>query len=328
VVTSRPAPRPDPGAARGTPRGSPPGDRTGLLLGVGSYLLWGILPLYFPLVRPAGAAEIVAHRVVWSLVLCAAVLAITGQAGALRAAIRSRRSLALLSIAAVLIGVNWLTYVFAVLADHVIEASLGYFINPLVTVLLAVFLLHERLRPLQWWALGAGAFAVVVITVGYGRLPWISLVLAFTFGLYGLVKNRVGRRVNALTGLTIETAVLAPLALGYLLWLERSGDGSFTNHGLSHAALLVAAGVVTALPLIMFAGAARRLPLSIIGLLQYLAPILQFLVGLLVFHEAMPAARWWGFALVWIALVVLSVDGLRSLRSPSSAGAPRALSGA
>jgi chloramphenicol-sensitive protein RarD len=276
-------------------------------------------------VRPAGAAEIVAHRVVWSLVLCAAVLAITGQAGALRAAIRSRRSLALLSIAAVLIGVNWLTYV---LADHVIEASLGYFINPLVTVLLAVFLLHERLRPLQWWALGAGAFAVVVITVGYGRLPWISLVLAFTFGLYGLVKNRVGRRVNALTGLTIETAVLAPLALGYLGWLERSGSGSFTNHGLSHAALLAAAGVVTALPLIMFAGAARRLPLSIIGLLQYLAPILQFLVGLLVFHEAMPAARWWGFALVWIALVVLSVDGLRSLRSPGSAGAPRALSGA
>ena len=151
---------------------------------------------------------------------------------------------------------------FAVLADHVIEASLGYFINPLVTVLLAVFFLHERLRPLQWWALGAGALAVVVITVGYGRLPWISLVLAFTFGLYGLVKNRVGRRVNALTGLTIETAVLAPLALGYLLWLERSGQGSFTNHGLSHAALL--------------------------------------------------AARWWGFALVWIALVVLSVDGLRS----------------
>ena len=148
--------------------------------------------------------------------LCAAVLAITGQSGPLLAAIRSRRSLALLSIAAVLIGVNWLTYVFAVLAEHVIEASLGYFINPLVTVLLAVFLLHERLRPLQWLALGAGALAVVVITVGYGRLPWISIVLAFTFGLYGLVKNRVGRRVNALTGLTIETAVLAPLALGYL----------------------------------------------------------------------------------------------------------------
>jgi len=309
---------------RGAPSATALGNRTGLLLGIGAYLLWGFLPLYFPLMRPAGAVEIVAHRVVWSLLFCAAVIAITGQVGALRVAIRSRRSLALLSIAAVLIGVNWLTYVFAVLADHVIEASLGYFINPLVTVLLAVFFLRERLRPLQWWALGSGTVAVVVITVGYGRLPWISLVLAFSFGLYGLVKNRVGRRVNALTGLTIETAVLAPLALCFLVWLQHDGTGSFTSHGPGHALLLAGAGVVTALPLVMFAGAARRLPLSIIGLLQYLAPTLQFLVGLLVFREDMPAARWWGFGLVWIALVILTVDGLRSHRSASPAPLQRA----
>jgi chloramphenicol-sensitive protein RarD len=286
------------------------------MLGIGAYLFWGFLPLYFPLMRPAGAIEIVAHRVVWSLVFCAAVLAITGQWRALRAVVRSRRSMALLAIAAVVIALNWLTYVFAVLAEHVIEASLGYFINPLVTVLLAVFLLHERLRPLQWAALGAGALAVVVITLGYGRLPWISLVLAVTFGLYGLVKNRVGRRVGALSGLTIETAALAPLALGYLLWLAHDGSGTFASHGSGHALLLAGGGVVTALPLIMFAAAARRLPLSVIGLLQYLAPTLQFLVGLFVFHEAMPAARWWGFGLVWIALLVLVLDGLRSHATP------------
>lgn len=294
-------------------------DPTGLMLGIGAYLLWGFLPLYFPLMRPAGAIEIVAHRVVWSLLFCAAVLAISGRWRALGAVVRSRRAMALLTIAAVLIALNWLTYVFAVLAEHVIEASLGYFINPLVTVLLAVFLLHERLRGPQWVALGAGALAVVVITWGYGRLPWISLVLAFTFGLYGLVKNRVGRQVGALAGLTIETATLAPLALGYLLWMQRGGTGSFTTHGPGHALLLVGAGVVTALPLIMFAGAARRLPLSVIGLLQYLAPTLQFLVGLFVFHENMPAVRWWGFGLVWIALILLGVDGVRAHRSASPA---------
>lgn len=324
MVTSRPAPRTAPGAARATPRGSPLGDRTGLTLGIGAYLFWGFLPLYFPLMRPAGAIEIVAHRVVWALAFCAAVLAITGRWRALGAVVRSRRAMALLAIAAALVAVNWLTYVFAVLAEHVIEASLGYFINPLVTVLLAVFFLHERLRGPQWVALGAGALAVVVITWGYGRLPWISLVLAVTFGLYGLVKNRVGRRVAALAGLTIETATLAPLALGYLLWLAHNGSGTFTSHGSGHALLLAGGGVVTALPLIMFAGAARRLPLSVIGLLQYLGPTLQFLVGLFVFHEDMPAVRWWGFGLVWVALILLSVDGVRSHRSASPAPLQRA----
>lgn len=287
--------------------------RTGLLLGLGAYGLWGLLPIYFPLLEPASPLEIIAHRVVWSLLVCALLLAVTRTWRTVRAL--DRRSLGLLALAGVLVAANWTTYVVGVLSGRTVDAALGYYINPLVTVMLAVLVLRERLRPAQWAAVGLGTAAVVVITVGVGELPWIALALAGSFGLYGLIKNRVGRSVPAVTSLAVETAFLTPAALAYLLWLGAVGQGTFGAFGTGHALALASAGVVTAVPLLLFGGAARRLPLSVIGLLQYLAPTLQFAIGVLVFGEAMPAARWWGFGLVWVAVVVLTLDGLRHGRS-------------
>jgi chloramphenicol-sensitive protein RarD len=296
----------------GTPAPVAAIDRRGLVLGLGAYLCWGFLPLYFPLLSPAGPVEIIAHRVVWSLLFCLVVLLVTRTWGAFAAVFRSRRVLGMLAVAGALVAVNWLVYVYGVLNGHTIDTALGYYINPLVTVALAVLMLGERLRPAQWVALATGAVAVVVITVGVGRLPWIALALAASFGAYGLIKNRVGRTVPALASLAVETTVLAPVALAYLGWLASTGASAFGANGAPHTAALVASGVITAIPLLLFGGAARRLPLSIVGLLQYLAPTLQFAIGVLVFHELMPAARWWGFALVWVALVILTVDGLRA----------------
>jgi len=273
------------------------------------------MPLFFPLLAPATPLEIIAHRVVWSLLFCVLLLALTRGLGAFVAALRTPRVVGVLSVAAVLIVTNWTTYVYGVLSGHVLDAALGYFINPLVTVLLAVVVLRERLRPAQWAAIGIGAAAVVVLSTGVGGLPWIALVLAGSFGVYGLVKNRVGRTVAALPGLAVETAVATPFALGYLAWLAATGAGTFATEGVGHALLLASAGIVTALPLLLFSGAARRLPLSVMGLLQYLGPALQFVVGVAVFDEHMPPSRWAGFALVWLALVVLSVDGLRAARA-------------
>lgn len=301
------------------PTPSPALNRNGLVLGFGAYLLWGFLPLYFLLLTPATPTEIIAHRVVWSLVLCVAVLALTRSLGTLRTVLRSRRTLVTLSGAGVLLTTNWLVYVHAVLSGHTVDAALGYYINPLVTVVIAVVLLGERLRRAQWVALSLGAAAVLVISLGAGGLPWIALVLAATFGTYGLLKNRTGRTVGALTGLTVETAAVAPLAVGYLGWLAAQETLSFTAEGPGQMAALAGLGVVTAAPLLMFAGATRRLPLSVVGLLQYLTPTLQFLIAVLLFHEEMPAARWWGFVLVWLALVVLSADGLRAGRTPGRA---------
>jgi chloramphenicol-sensitive protein RarD len=283
--------------------------------GLGAYLLWGVLPLYFELLKPSGAVEVVAHRVLWSLIFCAAVLSATRTWRAFGVVLRNRRTMALVATAAVLLAVNWLTFVFAALSGHVVDASLGYFINPLVTVLLAVVVLRERLRRLQWVSLGFGALAVVVITVGYGRLPWVALTLAVSFGVYGLIKNRVGRSVAAAPGLAAETLVLAPVSAGYLIWLQTTGDATFGASGGWHAVALAGTGIATALPLLLFGEAARRLPLSVVGMLQYLAPVLQFLIGVLVLHETMPPARWWGFALVWVALVLLTVDGVRTQRA-------------
>jgi chloramphenicol-sensitive protein RarD len=264
-------------------------DRWGLPLGVSAYLLWGGMPLFFPLLQPAGAVEVVAHRIVWSLLFCLIALTALRQLGDFRDALRSPRALGTLATASVLIVINWIVYVYAVLTDRVLDAALGYFINPIVTVLLGVLVLRERLRPVQWVAIAFGTAAVVVLSTGLGGLPWISLCLALSFGLYGLVKNRVGRTVPALPGLAVETAVAAPFALAYIVWL--GGSGTFTGHGAGHSLLLLSTGIVTALPLLLFSAAARRLPLSVIGMLQYLAPVIQFLVGLLVFEEHMPAAR-------------------------------------
>ena len=308
--------------ARDTPLRADPGvDPRGLALGVGAYLLWGVLPLYFTLLEPAGAVEIIAHRVVWSVVLCVLLLAVTRGLPALRAAVRSTRTLLTLAAAGALVATNWLVYVHGVLTGHTVDAALGYYINPLVTVALAVAVLGERLRRAQWWALLLGGLAVLVITVGMGRLPWVALVLAATFATYGLVKHRVGRTVGAVPSLTVETAAMTPLALGYLAVLAADERLTLARGGW-HAAALVGLGVVTAVPLLAFGGAARRLPLSVVGMLQYLAPTLQFVVALVVFREPMPAVRWLGFALVWAALVVFTVDGVRAGRLARRATAP------
>jgi chloramphenicol-sensitive protein RarD len=290
-------------------------DRWGLPLGIGAFLVWGGMPLFFPLLEPAGAVEIIAHRVVWSLVFCLLLLAATrGFAGVL-VVLRSPRTLGVLAVASALIVTNWTVYVYGVLTGHVLDAALGYFINPLFTVLLGVLVLGERLRPAQWVALGFGAAAVVVISTGVGGLPWIALALAGTFGLYSLLKNRVGRTVGALPGLAVETAVATPVALTYLAWLVATGASTFGMHGTGHALLLAATGIITALPLLLFSAAARRLPLTVVGMLQYLGPALQFLFGLLVFHEHMPPARWVGFGLVWVAIALLTADGTRAARA-------------
>ncbi|MEV7367770.1 EamA family transporter RarD [Streptomyces sp. NPDC091299] len=283
--------------------------RTGLLNGFAAYGMWGLVPLFWPLLKPAGAMEILAHRMVWSLVIVIATLLVMRRWAWAGELLRRPRRLGLVTIAAAVITVNWGVYIWAVNSGHVVEASLGYFINPLVTIAMGVLILKERLRPVQWTAVGVGFAAVVVLTVGYGEPPWISLCLAFSFATYGLVKKKVS--LGGIESLAAETAVQFVPALVYLLWLSSHGS-TFTAHGSGHAALLAATGVVTALPLVCFGAAAIRVPLSTLGLLQYLAPVFQFLLGILYFHEAMPPERWAGFALVWIALVLLTWDALRT----------------
>jgi chloramphenicol-sensitive protein RarD len=266
--------------------------------------MWGLFPLYWPLLEPAGAVEILAHRVVWSLVAVALLLVLTGRS--VRNLPRARRPLALLVAAAVLIAVNWGVYIWGVNNGHVVETSLGYFINPLVSVALGVLVLGERLRRLQWVAVAVAAAGVGVLTVAAGRPPWIALTLAFSFGTYGLVKAVVG--VGAVEGLVVETAVLAPVAVLFLAISAAGGHGNFTNHGPGHALLLTTAGVVTAVPLLAFAGAAARVPLNRLGLLQYMTPTIQFLIGVLVRHERVTAGRMAGFVVVWAALALFTVD--------------------
>ncbi|MCW5953787.1 MAG: EamA family transporter RarD [Propionibacteriaceae bacterium] len=289
-------------------------DSRGVLLALAAYGLWGVFPFYFMLIGAAGPLEIVGHRVVWSLVFCLIGVLAWRALPEFRAVLRSPRLRTGLVLAGVLVSVNWLVYVWGVLNDHIVDTALGYFINPLFTVTLAVLVLRERLRPAQWAAVGIGAVAVIVIAIGYGRVPWVALALATSFGLYGLAKNRVGGKVSPLVGLTVETGGLTPVALGYLIWLQVTATGTFTSHGPAHALLLAGAGIVTAVPLLLFAGAASRIPLSMMGLIQYVAPVIQFAIGVWVNHEVMPMPRWIGFGLVWVALVVLTVDSLRAAR--------------
>ncbi|TDC72173.1 EamA family transporter RarD [Micromonospora sp. KC606] len=286
--------------------------RLGYLYGFGAYLIWGFFPVYLKLLRPAGPVEILAHRIVWSVLFVALVLAAMRNVGFLRALARRPRALAGIVAAAVLIAVNWTVYIYGVNSDRVVETALGYFINPLVVVLLGVFVLRERLRPAQWVALGVGALAVAVLTVDYGRLPYLALTLAFSFAGYGLVKKQLG--LPAAEGFFVESAVLALPALAYLGWLASRGTATFGHVSAGHTVLLMLAGAVTAVPLLLFAGAANRLPLSGLGLLQYLAPVLQLGCGVLVFHEPLPPARLAGFALVWVALMIFTADLLRQGR--------------
>ena len=260
-----------------------------------------------------------AHRVVWSLVFVLAVLAVRRRWEWLRPLLADRATMARLSLAAVLIAANWALYIWGVNNEHVVETSLGYFVNPVVTVLIGVVVLHERLRRLQWAAVTVGATAVLVLTVDYGRPPWIALGLAGSFAAYGLLKKQVGPRVGALQSLAVETAVIALPALVFLAVLEARGEGQLGHSGVGHGLLLASAGAVTAVPLVFFAAAARRVPLSVLGLLQYLTPVLQFLLGVLLYAEPMPASRLAGFTLIWAALALLTFDSLRQRRRSARA---------
>ncbi|WP_229891628.1 EamA family transporter RarD [Streptomyces lavendofoliae] len=288
--------------------------------------MWGLVPLFWPLLKPAGAIEILAHRMVWSLVVVGVALLALRRWGWIRELLGQPRKLGLIALAATVITINWGLYIWAVNAGQVVEASLGYFINPLVTIAMGVLLLKERLRPAQWAAVGTGFVAVVVLAVGYGRPPWISLILAFSFAVYGLVKKKVN--IGGLESLAAETAVQFLPALAYLLWLGSRGSAHFGGEGAGHAALLAATGVVTAVPLVCFGAAAIRVPLSTLGLLQYLAPVFQFTLGVVYFHEAMPPERWAGFSLVWLALTVLTWDALRTSRRTRAEAAALRLSAA
>lgn len=286
--------------------------RRGYLYGLTAYLIWGFFPLYIKLLRPAGALEILAHRVVWSVVVVALVLAVTRGWRSLRQVVRRPRTLVGITAAATLLAVNWGFYIYGVNTDRVVETALGYFINPLVVILLGVTVLRERLRVAQWVALAVGGAAVVVLTIDYGRLPYIALILAASFATYGLAKKQMA--LPAASGMFVESAALAVPATGYLAWLVWRAEPAFGNVSAGHTALMMLAGAATAIPLMLFAGAANRVPMTGLGIVQYAAPVLQFAMGVLVFHEPMPPARLAGFALVWLALMVFTVDAIRHAR--------------
>lgn len=286
----------------------------GGLFAFAAYLLWGFLPLYFLQLEPTGPWEVVAWRIALSFVFCLVLLTVLRAWGPFLTILRQPRLLGLTALAGALIYVNWQTYLIGTLTGHVIETSLGYFINPIVTVLLGVTVLRERLRLVQWVAIGLSVVAVLVIVVGYGSFPWIALTLATSFGFYGLVKKQIGPSVDAVSGLTLESFWLLPVAAVQLVLVAATTGLTMGGHGIAHTALLAAAGVITAIPLLLFAAGARRAPLSLLGLIQFVAPILQFIIGVWVLNEPMTVERWIGFALVWLALVVLSVDSLVAAR--------------
>jgi chloramphenicol-sensitive protein RarD len=274
--------------------------------------MWGLFPLYWTLLKPAGAHEILAHRVFWSLAVMVALVVVLRRQRSFRAIVADRRTRGFLLVAAVVIAFNWGGYIWGVNNGHVVETSLGYFINPLVTVLMGVFIIGERLRRLQWVAMGIAFVAVVALTLELGRPPWVALVLAFSFGSYGLAKKKAN--AGAVESLALETLVLAPLALGYLLFLTSQGSSTYTQEGPGHALLLMSTGVITAIPLICFGAAATRVSMTTLGLLQYLAPTLQFALGVFVFHEPMPLPRLLGYVLVWAALAVFTVEAVQHRR--------------
>lgn len=286
----------------------------GAAYAVGAYVLWGFLPLYFLLLTPTGPWEVVAWRVLFSLIFCVALLAATRGWARLRTIVRRPRLLALTALAGILIYVNWQAFLIGTLNDQVVETALGYFINPITTVLLGVFVLHERMRRLQWVAVGIAAIAVAVIIVGYGTVPWIALTLTLSFGLYGLIKKRIGPAVDAASGLTLESLWLVPIAVVQLVAVAATTGITFANHGVWHTVLLCVAGVATAVPLLLFASGARRVDLTVIGMIQFITPVMQFVIGVAVMEEPMPVERWVGFILVWLAIVVFVADLLLAAR--------------
>jgi chloramphenicol-sensitive protein RarD len=283
---------------------------------IGAYLTWGLFPIYWKWLREISALQLIGHRVVWSCALLLGTIVIFRQWNDFQAAILDRRSLAIYSLAGVLIAINWTIYVWAVNSDFIVETSLGYFINPLVSVFLGVLVLRERLRGAQWLAIGLAAAGVLYLTLAYGSLPWISLALACTFGLYGLVKKMAP--LGAVHGLALETGILLLPALAYLWFEAEAGRGAFLQHGLTRDLLMIGAGPVTTIPLLLFAAAARRIPLSMVGLFQYIAPTLQFFLGVFLYREPFTRSRLIGFSMVWLALLISAVEaGVRGRTSAS-----------
>lgn len=297
-------PAPDEGAIR----------RAGLINGFSAYLLWGVMPLLFAAAAPTGALELVSHRVIWSLVFCAILLVFTG--GFLRTwqILRSPRLFGLLLLASVLIAINWTTFIYGVETNQLVEISLGYYLNPLISIGLGVVFLGEKLRPLQWTAVGFGLLAVIIVGIGLGRVPYLAFTVALSFGLYGLVKNKVGSRVGALEGMAVESLVLAVPSAIYLIVLGSLGLQTFTGFGGWHVFVIIITGPATAIPLILFSAAARRIPLSWVGMLQYLTPTIQFTLGVTVLGEMMSMTRWIGFFVIWIAVILLCTDMIRHSR--------------
>jgi chloramphenicol-sensitive protein RarD len=294
----------------------------GIGYGLSAYLIWGSFPLVIAMLSFADPFEIVVWRVIFGFAFGLAVILVTRKFSEYLSVFKQPKQLLWISLAAVVIYINWQVYVYAVAENHVLEASLGYFINPLVTIALATIFLKEKLNVLQWVAVGLGGVAVLILTFNYGQPPVIALTLALSFGIYGLAKNRLGGKVSALNSFTVETTLLLPLGIVQLVVLAGMMQIQFGYAGLAPSLGLAAYGVLTAIPLLLFGAAAKRVPLSYIGFMQYLTPTMQFLLGLLVFQEPMPAARWLGFAMVWFALSILSFDALRQLRNRSKFLAP------
>ena len=293
-------------------------DRKGLLIAASAFVLWGLMPLYWHLLKAVPSLQIVAHRVLWCAVLVALWLLWSQGRGWFRAILAQPRLAAMLTVSGLCIGVNWGLYIWAVNAGHVVESSLGYFINPLLNVVIGTVFLRERLNPTQWASVALTAAGVLWLTFNYGSFPWIALTLAASFGVYGLIRKLAA--VDSVTGLGFENAVLLLPALGYLLWAETSGQGGFFGAwGFGVDGLLVFGGALTALPLIAFSFAVRRVPLSTIGLMQYIAPTMQFLIGVFVFHEVFDRDRAIGFVVIWIALAIFAFDSLRRARRAASA---------
>ncbi len=286
--------------------------KTGLLFGVSAYVLWGAFPLYWPLLEPASALEIVSHRAVWTLVFCFVVLAITKSLKNTLVTMKRPKVSATLFLTSILISINWLVYIWATNNGHVVEASLGYYINPLIIIAFGIVLLKEKMRPLQWTAVGIASLGVLVLTIDYGRLPWVALALAISWGSYGVVKKQLG--LGALEGLAIETLIASLPYLLYLIYIGNKGTGQF-GHGVGLTILLISAGAITAIPLLLFNGSTTRLPLTVIGLLQYITPTIQFSIGVWIRHEDMPKARWIGFIIIWVALTALAIDLVKSSRA-------------
>ncbi len=284
----------------------------GVLYALGAYFLWGLFPLYWKNLQDVPPVEILSHRIVWSLLFLLGFLAVKRHWGWLRPALGNGKILLSSLLTAVLLGSNWLIYIFGVNTGRIVETSLGYFINPLVSVLLGMIFLREALRRGQWLAIGLAALGVLYLTVSVGALPWLSLVLAFSFGFYGLIRKTAV--LNSQEGLTLEMGWLVLPAAGYLLYVQAQGTAAFARNGLATTVLLLLAGVATAVPLLLFAAGARLIPLATIGFLQYLAPTLQFLIGVFVYGEAFPPARMVGFSIIWLALALYSVEGIVASR--------------